>query len=176
MGRRDKDAPAAVPKAMKDLVNETLQKYKVPEQVVPRKVATPVRSGSVPPVVTTPEAKAAGTPNPPASTPIPEPNCKKSKLEYRDRKDSFMSLKSLPKLPSFSSSTSNGPRHLDSQSTIDINLDALDLNRGPELIPAFSIRFQCSWVPRPPLDDLHAETLALNPETLNKEGPGVSCS
>ncbi|CAE7197038.1 unnamed protein product [Symbiodinium sp. KB8] len=130
MGRRDKDAPAAVPKAMKDLVNETLQKYKVPEQVVPRKVATPVRSGSVPPVVTTPEAKAAGTPNPPASTPIPEPNCKKSKLEYRDRKDSFMSLKSLPKLPSFSSSTSNGPRHLDSQSTIDINLDALDLNRG----------------------------------------------
>ena len=140
MGRKDKDAPASVPKAMQELVKDTLQRYQVQKPAAARRIATPVRSDSVPPVLKTPEPQAGSSPKPPPSTPIPEPNCKKSKLDYRDRKDSFVSLDSLPKLPSFDSSSSTRPRHLDSQSTIDINLDALDLNRGRDKqLPGYSL-------------------------------------
>ncbi|CAE6966858.1 unnamed protein product, partial [Symbiodinium sp. CCMP2592] len=133
---KDKDAPAAVPKAMRDLVNETMKKYGGQQQAASKPIATPVRSGSVPPVVMTPEPKAQTSPKPPLSTPIPEPELKKSKLDYRESKDSLISRDSLPKLPSFSSSdaaSATKPRHIDTQSTIDINLDALDLNRGSTL-------------------------------------------
>ena len=135
MGRREKDAPAAVPKEMRDLVKETLQNYQGQQQAAPRQIATPVRSGSVPPVVKTPDAKTVATPIPPLSTPIPEPEQKKSKLDYRESKDSLISQDSMPKLPSFSSSSAGPPRHIDTQSTIDLNLDALDLNRGAEYEP-----------------------------------------
>ena len=141
MGRKDKDAPAVVPKAMKDLVGETFRKYgqQQQQQATPRRIATPVRSDVGAPAVFTPEPKAAPTPQPPPSTPIPEPDCKKSKLTYRESKDSLVSQDSLPRLPSFASSASGKPRHLDSQSTIDINLDALDLNRGPDELPLFQV-------------------------------------
>ena len=96
MGKRDKE-PCPIPADVADRVKKTLARY----QPQVRALATPARA------VTPPPQPAPVTPEPPKSTPLRSPQCKRA----------LPSADALPELPQFAAK--QGMRHIDTQSTLD---------------------------------------------------------
>ena len=122
MRKRDKE-PAAIPAEMQERINKTLAQYR-PQQ---RSVATPARTSTPPPQpsIATPQKELPVSPRQPMSTgmstPLKSPEYKRARALAS--LESLPSSDKLPQLPQFAPSTSGqGIRHVDTQSTIDASL------------------------------------------------------
>ena len=104
MGKRDKE-PCPIPADVADRVKKTLARY----QPQVRALATPARA------VTPPPQPAPVTPEPPKSTPLRSPQCKRARP--LPSLESLPSADALPELPQFAAK--QGMRHIDTQSTLD---------------------------------------------------------